>query len=78
MSVDVEELADAIALRLAEKLDVRPLLSVREAGERLGVSERTAREIITAGELPTVMVKGSRKVEPAAIDRYIAAQKGAA
>jgi excisionase family DNA binding protein len=67
--VDLDALAKAVAVRMA---DDRPLLSPRALGQRLGVSERTARDLIQSGRLRSVKVGGSRRVEPAEVDRYVA------
>jgi excisionase family DNA binding protein len=44
----------------SEKLDAndgrRPLLTVREAAERLRVSDKTVRRMITKGEIPVIRV----------------------
>jgi excisionase family DNA binding protein len=66
---DLEGLAALVAARLT---DDRPLLSPRALGQRLGVSERTARDLIQSGRLRSVKVGGSRRVEPAEVDRYVA------
>jgi excisionase family DNA binding protein len=70
-------IADKVATRLARAHDDRPLLTPIQAAERLAVSERTLREMIAgdAPELPSVRVRGARRIEPAAIDALIAAQR---
>ena len=69
-------LADEIAEKVAERLpDTRPLLTVPQLGERLGITDRSARKLIE-GRNPAiksvVVGKGSRRVEQAEVDRYVA------
>jgi excisionase family DNA binding protein len=42
---------------------------------RLDVSERTARQMIADKVLPSVKTGGLTKVEPAAVDAYLARQR---
>lgn len=59
--------------------DDRPLLSTREAAARLGLGERTFVEMCERGEVASLMVaKGTRRVEPREIDRYLEQQRRAA
>lgn len=77
-SGDVDRFAQAVVDRLRAERDDRPLLSPKELASRLGVSERTARELIGAGTIPSVTVaKGARRVEQAAVDAYLAARREA-
>lgn len=76
--VDVAALAEELAPRLARELAPRrPLLSVREAAELLNVHERTVREMIGGPEpvLRSLRIGGSRKIDPADLDAYIAERK---
>lgn len=77
--LDMDRLAEKIAERLLRGApDDRPLLTYEQAGERLGLSARTVRERVEAGELEAVTVgKSRRRIEPAAVDRFIAARRGA-
>ena len=60
--------------------DDRPLLSVAEVAERLGVKERLAREMV-GGESPRlasmIVGNGARRVEAAEVDRYLAERRAA-
>lgn len=79
-----DRLADAIADRVAERLlprldELAPppdrLLGTREAAALLGVHERTVRDMIADGSLPSLIVsRGARRVRQSEIERYIAAR----
>lgn len=81
--VDVAELADALAGLLAERLDVRPLLTPKTLAERLAVSERTARELLLQGVIPSFTVgepgkETGRRIRPADAEAYIERRRGGA
>jgi excisionase family DNA binding protein len=57
-----------MAVGLAEP----PLLSLAEVARRLSISTRTVRRLIDAGYLEALRVGGQIRVEPAALDAYIA------
>lgn len=76
----VEEFADAIAekvaARLAEQPDTRSPLTAKQVAERLAVSERTARDLIDRGVLPSFKVgEWSRRVDQATVDAYLDRQR---
>lgn len=77
----VEQIAEAVADRVAERLgaqDGRPLLSTKALAERLGISDRTARQLLE-GPCPKIAsfkVEGARRIDPAAVDRYLEGQRG--
>jgi excisionase family DNA binding protein len=79
---DVEEfkreIADAVVARLRAERDDRPLLSSKDLAARWGISDRTVRSMIESGTLPSVKINGARRVEAAAVDEYVARQKGVA
>jgi excisionase family DNA binding protein len=66
--------ADVAQLRTAP--DRSPLYSAKDVAVRLGISERTARQMIADGVLPSVKTGGLTKVEPAEVDAYLDRQKG--
>jgi excisionase family DNA binding protein len=72
------EITDSVVAALRAERDERPLLSPKELAVRLGISDRTARSMIASGALPSVKVGGLTKVEPGAVDEYLARQKGVA
>ena len=43
---------------------VKPLLNYREAGELLGVTERTIFRLVKDGEIPNVKFGGSVRIDP--------------
>lgn len=57
----------------AKRRDARALLTVRSAAERLGVTDRTVRNLMSAGTLVTVRIPGTtaRRIEPGAVDALI-------
>jgi hypothetical protein len=75
-------LAEAVAALVVEKLredrDDRPLLNLNEVGQRLGVSYRSVKALVNSDKgrpprLASVKVgDGARRVEQAALDRYVA------
>lgn len=73
---DIDRFADAVIARMRQDRDERPLLTPKQVGERLGISERTARDLIQTGGIPSVKIGGNRRVEAAEVDRFIAARRG--
>jgi excisionase family DNA binding protein len=63
---------------MTPQTDTRPMLTVRDVANRLSLKERTVRELLGSGQLPSVKIGGARRVEPAALERFIAARRGAA
>ena len=51
--------------------NMKPLLTISEAAERLGISYQTAYKWAERGELPTVRVAGRRRVPAAALDEML-------
>jgi excisionase family DNA binding protein len=51
--------------------NMKPLLTIAEAAERLGLSYQTAYKWVERGELPTVRVAGRRRVPAAALDEIL-------
>lgn len=88
MSENVQELAQAVAdeviKALAIERDERPLLRLREVGERLGISERAVRSLVNGEhgkppKLPSVVIgDGARRVEQSALDAYLEERRQAA
>jgi excisionase family DNA binding protein len=69
-------LAEAVAERLRAERDDRVLLTYRQVAKRLGVGERTAWGLIERGTIPSVRIGPKlRRVEPAALDAYIASRR---
>lgn len=66
--------------RLEEKLDrklpdERPLYSVATLAVKLGVSERMVRQMLGDEVIPSYLVGGARRVDPGAVDEYLARQR---
>jgi excisionase family DNA binding protein len=82
---DQQALAQQIAALVIEALeprlallerDTRPLLSMKAAAERLGVTDRSVFHLVERGEIPSIQVgKARRLIEPAAIEEYIDRQR---
>jgi excisionase family DNA binding protein len=49
-----------------------PFLSVAQLGERLGVSTRTAYNLVNAGEVPVIELNGLKRIPAAALDQWLA------
>lgn len=56
-------------------VDVRPMLAAKAVAARLGVSERTVRDLIATGVLASVKIGGARRVEPQVLDAFIASRR---
>lgn len=54
------------------------LLTYRQAGEMLQITERTVRNLVSRGEFPVVRVGGSVRIDPADLRAYIDRCKGGA
>ena len=54
---------------------LEPLLSIREAHERLGISEAGFYRLIRRGDIAIVEIGGRRLVEPEALREFIAARR---
>lgn len=75
--VDIDELAERIAERLRVP-DDRPLLTLTQTMERLGIKRRTLYDHIAKGHLKVVELGPQQKrVEPAEVDRFIAERRKA-
>jgi excisionase family DNA binding protein len=77
-----EDLADLIAERILARLnplpDDRPLLTIPQVAERLGISDRHARKLVYEGDPPAIrslLIGGARRIEPAALDEYLSTQR---
>lgn len=73
--------SEELATKIAEKVlagrpeQEDPLLSVRQAAERLGVGERTVRGLKADGKLAFVMVGGAVRFEASEVERYRASRR---
>lgn len=78
MSPDqIEEIAEAVADRIVARTETRPLYTTQTLAERLNVSERFARKLLE-GPSPVIQsfkLGGARRVDPAAVDAYLAARR---
>jgi excisionase family DNA binding protein len=50
----------------------RALLTPRGLAEYLSLSERTVRELLRTGELPSYKVAGARRIDPDDVDAWLA------
>ncbi len=79
----VRALGDLIAALAEQLTELKPppatiaeaqgvnLLTAARVAEILRVSERQVRRLLDSGELPSLRIRGCRRVEPAELDRYV-------
>ena len=53
----------------------RALLTPRGLAEYLSLSERTVRELLRTGELPSYKVAGARRIDPDDVDAWLAGRR---
>lgn len=53
----------------------RALLTPRGLAEYLSLSERTVRELLRTGEVPSYKVAGARRVDPDDVDAWLAGRR---
>lgn len=53
----------------------KQLLSYRQAGEHLGVCERTIFNYVESGELPSIKLGRLRRIDPDDLARFIESRK---
>ena len=59
------------ALRIA-KQELRPFFTPKGLAEYLSVSERTVRDMLSKGRIPSYKVEGQRRVAAEDVDAYLA------
>lgn len=52
--------------------DERPFYTPVTLATKLAVSERTVRQLLATGEIPSYKVAGLRRIDPTDVDRYLA------
>ena len=78
----IEELAELMAektaVRVLEGLRAtpRPFWTVESLAKLLQVSERKVRELLADGVIRSVTVGTARRIEPAAVEEYLATLRG--
>jgi excisionase family DNA binding protein len=55
--------------------DLRPFYTTQSLARRLSLSERTVRDLIRRGEIPSYKVAGARRFDPADIDSWLAQRR---
>lgn len=50
-------------------------LKIKQAAEHLGVSTKTVRRLIDTGDIPVIRVATCVRINPADLDRYVAANR---
>jgi excisionase family DNA binding protein len=70
----VEELANAIAERISRSpsAGTKRLLTLPEAAEYIGRSQKAVERLIQRGAIPVTKIDGKRQVDRAALDKIIA------
>jgi excisionase family DNA binding protein len=51
----------------------RPFFTSRQLADYLALSERTVRELLRTGAIPSYKVSGARRIDPADVDAWLAA-----
>ncbi|MET0811268.1 MAG: helix-turn-helix domain-containing protein [Thermoleophilaceae bacterium] len=54
------------------RVDRRPFFTPRGLANYLALSERTVRELLRTGEIPSYKVSGSRRIDPVDVDSWLA------
>jgi excisionase family DNA binding protein len=67
----LEELLAGTHAEMPPTPDGRPLYTVAALCDRLGLSDRVVRQMLTDGVIPSFRVGGARRVDPAAVDEYL-------
>jgi len=52
------------------------LLKISDVAERLNVSRWTVSRLLDAGDLPSIMIKGCKRVRPSDLARFIEKETG--
>jgi excisionase family DNA binding protein len=55
--------------------DSRPFYTTRSLARRLSLSERTVRDLIRRGDIPSYKVAGARRIDPADVDSWLAERR---
>ena len=53
----------------------RAFFTPKTLAEYLALSERTVREMLRTGALPSYRIEGSRRIDPDDVDEYLAARR---
>lgn len=51
----------------------RPFFTPRQLADYLSLSERTVRELLRVGAIPSYKVSGARRIDPVDVDAWLAA-----
>ena len=62
------------AIRVAEP-NRRRFFTPRTLSDYLAISERTVRQMLAEGRIPSYKIEGLRRVAPDDVDRYLAARR---
>jgi excisionase family DNA binding protein len=54
---------------------LRPFFTPKTLAAYLAVSERTARQLLADGRIPSYRIAGARRIDPADVDAYLAANR---
>ena len=58
------------------KHQLRPFFTPKTLAEYLSVSERTIRQMLADGRIPSYRVEGVRRIDPHDVDAYLARDRG--
>jgi excisionase family DNA binding protein len=64
----------AVSVRLTQA-ERRPFFTPKTLAAYLALSERTVREMLRRGALPSYRVGGARRIDPSDVDSYLAGRR---
>ena len=64
----------AVSVRLTQA-ERRPFFTPKSLAAYLALSERTVREMLRRGALPSYRVGGARRIDPSDVDSYLARRR---
>jgi excisionase family DNA binding protein len=53
----------------------RSFYTTKSLAQRLSVTERTVRNLLASGEIPSYTIGTARRIDPADVDRYLASRR---
>jgi excisionase family DNA binding protein len=68
------DVGDVMSVRVTS-LERRAFFTPRTLAQYLGVSDRTVRSMLAAGKIASYRVEGSRRIDPADVDKYLAQRR---
>lgn len=69
---DPDAIAEAVVARLRDTPADRPMYTAQSLADRLALSERTVREMLKDGSIPSIKIGALRRVKPEVVDELLA------